>query len=124
MAETFQLDLVTPEKMLLSQSATQVEAPGAEGDFGVLPLHSPLVALLRAGTVTVHAPEGNQRVFITGGLAQVDAERMVILADDVKALTPDQQQAAQQFLQDALQTPDNTARLQIAQAWLEALKAA
>ncbi len=84
MAETLRVEVVTPEKMLFSGVAEMVEAPGADGDFGVMPEHMPLVSLLKAGVVRVHETSGNIIEFpVSGGLAQVDAEKCVILAEGV-----------------------------------------
>jgi len=86
MADTLQVELVTPEKMLFSGEATLVEAPGAEGDFGVLPQHSPLVSLLREGAVTIHANGKAMAYNVTGGTAEVNEKGMVILAESAVAL--------------------------------------
>jgi F-type H+-transporting ATPase subunit epsilon len=77
-----QVEVVTPEKILFSGTAEMVEAPGVEGDIGVLPHHMPLITLLREGTVRVHQA-GNLLEFpVSGGLAQVDGEKFVVLAEN------------------------------------------
>lgn len=86
MAETLQVELVTPEKMLFSGEATMVEAPGVEGDFGVLPKHSPLVSLLREGSVTIHAEGSVEAYKVTGGTAEVNESGIVILAEEAEKL--------------------------------------
>lgn len=83
MADTLQLEIVTPEKVLFSGAVEMVEAPGAEGDFGVLPHHSPLVSLLREGSVRVHQNGQVTEFPVSGGLAQVDGEKCVVLAEGV-----------------------------------------
>lgn len=55
MADTLQLDLVSPAKLLMSESVGMVVVPGIEGYFGVLPDHMPLLSMLRPGVVSVHA---------------------------------------------------------------------
>ncbi|MFX5668386.1 F0F1 ATP synthase subunit epsilon, partial [Acinetobacter baumannii] len=50
---TFQLSLVSPEKLLFAGEVVQVDLPGVEGDFGVLSGHAPIVAMLRPGIVSV-----------------------------------------------------------------------
>ena len=55
MAGTFKFELVTPERMLLSEDAAQVVVPGAEGDFTVLAGHAPVVSALRPGRGQRHA---------------------------------------------------------------------
>ncbi len=80
---TLKLDVVTPEALLFSGDVNMVEVPGAEGVFGVLPGHMPLIALVSAGMVKVQASNGNQSIFITSGLAEVNEQGCVILADGV-----------------------------------------
>ena len=82
MAGTFKFELVTPERMLLSEDAAQVVVPGVEGEFTVLAGHAPVVSALRPGVV--HASLGDSRtvrVFVRGGFVEVDAERLVVLAE-------------------------------------------
>src|SRR5262245_66110779 len=82
MAGTFKFELVTPERMLLSEDADQVVVPGVEGEFTVLAGHAPVVSALRPGVVNATLGEaGTKRIFVKGGFAEVDAERLVILAE-------------------------------------------
>lgn len=81
MAETLQIELVTPEKTLFSAQAEMVEAPGADGDFGVLPRHAPLISLLREGVIKVHHSGSITEFPVAGGLAQVDGGKCIILAE-------------------------------------------
>jgi len=80
---TFQLELVSPEKLLLSRQVEMVILPAAEGEMGVLPGHAPMIITLRGGTIRVR--EGNQdteRLFVAGGFAEVTPERVTVLADE------------------------------------------
>jgi F-type H+-transporting ATPase subunit epsilon len=77
----FHFDLVSPEKLLFSGEVEQVDVPGAEGDFGVLANHAPLVATLRPGILTVRGTGGEQKIVVLGGFAEVSAEGLTILAD-------------------------------------------
>jgi F-type H+-transporting ATPase subunit epsilon len=92
MAGTFKFELVTPERMLLSEDANQVVVPGVEGEFTVLVLHAPVIAALRPGVVSATLADGRtMRVFVKGGFAEVDADRLVVLAEraaDVAGLDP------------------------------------
>src|SRR5262245_11649304 len=82
MAGTFKFELVTPERMLLSEDADQVVVPGVEGEFTVLAGHAPVVSALRPGVVDARLGEaGTRRIFVKGGFAEVDAERLIILAE-------------------------------------------
>ncbi|MDP2411992.1 MAG: F0F1 ATP synthase subunit epsilon [Pseudolabrys sp.] len=78
---TFQFDLVSPEKLLFSGEVEQVDLPGAEGDFGVLAGHAPFVTTLRPGIMTVRGPEGEQKIVVLGGFAEVSATGLTVLAD-------------------------------------------
>lgn len=77
-----QVEVVTPEKILFSGTAELVEAPGIEGDIGVMPQHMPLMTLLREGTVRVHGQGDVLEFPVSGGLAQVDGEKFVLLAEN------------------------------------------
>ena len=84
-------ELVSPEKLLFSGEVHQVDVPGAEGDFGVLAGHAPTVATLRPGIVTVHAAGGQTRIVVLGGLAEVSALGLTILAEvaeDASSIDP------------------------------------
>ena len=78
---TFHFDLVSPEKLVFSGEVDQVDVPGAEGDFGVLAGHAPFVATLRPGILTVAAGGRQTKVVVLGGLAEVSAKGLTILAD-------------------------------------------
>src|SRR5262245_52500482 len=82
MAGTFKFELVTPERMVLSQDATQVVVPGFEGEFTVLPNHAPVISALRPGVVDATLGDARKlRVFVKGGFAEVDADRLIVLAE-------------------------------------------
>jgi F-type H+-transporting ATPase subunit epsilon len=78
---TFQFDLVSPARLLLSEEVTQVDVPGVEGDFGVLAGHAPVIATLRPGVLTVFTPGGTQRFVVYGGFAEVSPTGMTVLAE-------------------------------------------
>ena len=82
MAGTFKFELVTPERMVLSQDASQVVVPGVEGEFTVLPGHAPVISALRPGVVDATLGDARSiRVFVKGGFAEVDADRVTVLAE-------------------------------------------
>ncbi|HEY4253097.1 MAG TPA: ATP synthase F1 subunit epsilon [Roseomonas sp.] len=83
MAGTFQLELVSPAKLLLSRPVEMAVLPAAEGEMGVLPGHAPMIVALRGGVISV--TEGGQvteRLFVAGGFAEVTPERVTVLADE------------------------------------------
>jgi len=84
MAEKFQFDLVSPEKLLYSAHAEQVVVPGVEGDFGVLAGHAPLISIVRTGLIDVKGSEdgADLRIFVRGGLAEVTPAGLTVLAEE------------------------------------------
>jgi F-type H+-transporting ATPase subunit epsilon len=66
---------------LFSGEVAQVDVPGAEGDFGVLANHAPMVATLRPGILTVHGADGERKIVVLGGFAEVSAQGLIVLAD-------------------------------------------
>ena len=83
MAERLKFDLVSPEKLVLSAEVDMVEVPGAEGDFGVLPNHSPVMAMLRPGTLTVEGDGKRQSFELDGGFVDVTPEGVTVLAETI-----------------------------------------
>jgi F-type H+-transporting ATPase subunit epsilon len=79
---TFHFDLVSPEKLLFSGEVDQVDVPGAEGDFGVLAGHAPIVSALRPGIMTVMVNGQAQRMVVLGGFAEMGPDgKLTVLAD-------------------------------------------
>ena len=77
------LEIVSPDKLLLSQPVDMAVIPAAEGEMGVMPGHSPMILLLRGGTIVLH--EGGQptaRLYVSGGFAEITPERCTVLADE------------------------------------------
>jgi F-type H+-transporting ATPase subunit epsilon len=80
MMATFHFDLVSPERLLFSGEVDQVDVPGAEGDFGVLAGHAPLVATVRPGILTIFREGGELKVVVNGGFAEVNSSGLTLLA--------------------------------------------
>ena len=84
---TFQLELVSPEKLLLSRQVDMVIIPAAEGEMGVLPGHSPMIVALRGGAIRVMENGAyTETLFVAGGFAEVTGERVTVLADEATPL--------------------------------------
>ena len=83
---TFQFDLVSPEKLLLSGEVEQVDVPGSEGYFGVLAGHAPMVTALKPGILTIKREGGELNVVILGGFAEVSSSGLTVLADAAAAV--------------------------------------
>jgi F-type H+-transporting ATPase subunit epsilon len=83
-AETaVQFELVSPEQLLLSEDVEMVVVPGGEGDFGVLPGHSPMISTVRPGVIHVFTDGGvSTRIFVAGGFAEVTGSRCTVLAEE------------------------------------------
>jgi len=80
MAGTFKFELVSPERVLVSEDASEVIVPGMDGQFTVLAGHAPLITSLRPGTMIIKLTSGERRVFVRGGIAEVEPESLTILA--------------------------------------------
>lgn len=80
-------DLVSPEKLLLSQPVDMVTIPGTEGYMGVMAGHMPLVSALRAGMIDMMNDGVDTRFFIRGGFAEVSATQITVLAEEAIPMT-------------------------------------
>jgi len=81
MASTIRLELVTPERLLVSEEVDEVIAPGFEGEFGVLPDHTPYLAILEIGILRYRKGTETQKIAVGGGFAEVGPDRVVVMAD-------------------------------------------
>ncbi len=80
---TFQLEFVSPEKLLLSRPVEMALLPAAEGEMGVLPGHAPMIVALRGGVISVTEDgQVTERLYVAGGFAEVTPTRVTILADE------------------------------------------
>lgn len=88
MADPISFELVSPERLLLSADVDMVVVPGAEGDFGVLKGHAPLISALRPGVIDTYAGNNvDKRIFVAGGFAEVTGERCTVLAEEALMLS-------------------------------------
>jgi len=95
-------ELVSPERLLLSEEVDMVEVPGEEGDFGVLTRHAPLISTLRPGVIKVHdGGSVTQRIFVAGGFAEVTPARCTVLAEEALPVGDIDRAAAERRLNDA-----------------------
>ncbi len=129
MADPISFELVSPEKLLLSEEVEMVVVPGAEGDFGVLIGHAPMISALRPGVISTYAGETvDKRIFVAGGFAEVTGERCTVLAeeampvDEIDATAADERLASAREALNAADsdTARNSAELGLAVA--EALR--
>ena len=95
-------ELVAPERLLAKLEADMVVIPGAEGDFGVLPEHAPLMSLLRPGVISVYLGDRiDRQLFVDGGFAEVNPRGCTVLAERAQPLDEITADAARQELRDA-----------------------
>jgi len=131
MAEKVQFELVSPERLLVSEPVDMVVVPGSEGDFGVLPGHAPFISAVRPGVIEVY--EGStvtERIFVAGGFAEVTGERCTVLAEQAAPLSDINRAEAEADLRrlnedlavarDAAERAAIAARIEIAEAKLAA----
>jgi F-type H+-transporting ATPase subunit epsilon len=86
MADTLQFSLVSPERELYSGNVDQVDIPGTEGNLGVMPNHSPLMAAIRTGVITVTENGAETQFFVQGGFADVTPSGLTVLAEKAVAM--------------------------------------
>ncbi len=84
MAETFQLEIVTPEKKVVDTKAEEVQIPGENGYLGILPGHAPLITELSVGEITFRENSTEQRLAVAWGFAEVLPNKVTILAESAE----------------------------------------
>ncbi|MBT6203180.1 MAG: F0F1 ATP synthase subunit epsilon [Rhodospirillaceae bacterium] len=102
MADKVNFELVSPERLLVSDQFDMVVIPGGDGDFGVLPDHAPLISTIRAGVIEIH--EGGSiahRVFVGGGFSEVMPDRCTVLAEDAVMIADIDRTDVEQQIRDA-----------------------
>ena len=131
-----EVEIVSPERLLLSKQADMAVVPSIEGDLAAMEEHAPMIVLLRGGLVTLY--EGDKetdRLYVAGGFAEITGDRCTVLADE--AIPPNEidRADADRRLQEAQKAYDETDmtdfdavplaadRLQVAQSRIEALDA-
>ena len=81
MADTFQLEIVTPEKKVVDTAAEEVQIPGKNGYLGIMPGHAPLITELAVGEITYRENSTEQRLAVAWGFAEVLPNKVTILAE-------------------------------------------
>ena len=95
-------ELVSPERLLLSEEVDMVVVPGEEGDFGVLVRHAPLISTLRPGVIKVHdGGSVTEQIFVAGGFAEVTPQRCTVLAEEAMPVGEIDRAKVEQRLSDA-----------------------
>ena len=97
------VDIVTPERRLVSTPADEVVAPAAEGLYGVRPGHTPFLSLLAPGPLTVREGSTTRAWFVAGGFFEVQNDTVLVLADQAEPATSIDLEAATRSLHEAEQ---------------------
>jgi F-type H+-transporting ATPase subunit epsilon len=82
MADKLHFSLVAPERELVNEAVDQVDVPGAEGEFGVLPNHAPVMSIVKPGALRVYNNGAIRKIFVNGGFADVTPAGLTVLAED------------------------------------------
>lgn len=132
MADTFELEIATPERSLAKEHVTEAELPGKNGYLGVLPGHAPLLTALGAGVLSFSTGGGRQTFAVDGGFAEIFDNHVRVLADHAEPASEIQADAARRELDEAnnrlrqVQNPEESEAvlrdLQRAQARLDAVE--
>ena len=104
MADSFQLEIVSPERLVVRDSAQEVQIPGRNGYLGVLPGHAPLITELGAGELSYRSGTQTHRFSLAWGFAEVLPDRVTVLAETVERADEIDVARAQQSLSDAQQS--------------------
>jgi F-type H+-transporting ATPase subunit epsilon len=89
MSDKVEFELVSPEKLLVSQPVAMVVVPGAEGTLGVLPGHAPMIVTVKPGVIDIYGSDMatiTQRIFVAGGFCEITAGRVTVLAEEAADL--------------------------------------
>src|SRR5436305_2913947 len=101
MADTFQLEVATPEHMFVNEQVTEAEIPGKNGYMGILAGHAPLLSALAPGLLTYGTGGSKQVLVIDGGFVEVFENHIRVLADHAERANEVQAQAARRQLDEA-----------------------
>ena len=122
---TISFDLVSPENLIFNEEVGMVIVPGKDGDFGVLPGHSKLMSSLRPGRIMIYSEDKNllKSFFVSGGFAEVNPEKCIILAESVDDMSVLDKSIIQNSIQDLEKLDDlkSKEQLLIANAKLDAM---
>ena len=125
--KTMQVDVVSAEELIYSGPATFVALPGEVGELGIYPRHTPLISRIRAGSVRIHKPDGEEEfVFVAGGILEVHPDCVTVLSDTAvrgKDLDEEKANAARQAAQEAVRNAKSDVDLARAQSELAIMAA-
>lgn len=110
--KAFQLEIITPSRVVYKDQATSLSAPGVQGGFQVLFNHAPLLAAIEVGEIKVKDKEGKDTLYATsGGFVEVNDNNVVVLADSVEKSTEidvDRAKRSKDRAEERLQTANHS----------------
>ena len=120
--KTMQVDVVSAEELIYSGLATFVALPGEVGELGIYPRHTPLISRIRAGSVRIHKPDGEEEfVFVAGGILEVQPDSVTVLSDTAvrgKDLDEERANAAKKAAEEHLKNAKSSVDIATAQTEL------
>ena len=125
MAVNFKFELVSPERVLMSEDVEHVVLPGIEGDMGVLAGHAPFVVTLRPGVITVLGGDSPRKVYVKDGFAEFTPDTLNVLAEQAVNLSGAGAGVVDGLIKDAeksLEEAKDDAERFLASSAIEALK--
>jgi F-type H+-transporting ATPase subunit epsilon len=124
---TIHVDVVSAEELIYSGEATFVALPGEAGELGIYPRHTPLISRIRAGSVRIQKPDGEEEfVFVAGGILEVQPDSVTVLSDTAvrgKDLDEERANAAKKAAQENLDNAKTHVDMAAAQAELVVMAA-
>ena len=120
--KTMQVDVVSAEELIYSGQATFVALPGEVGELGIYPRHTPLISRIRAGSVRIQKPDGEEEfVFVAGGILEVQPDSVTVLSDTAvrgKDLDEERANAAKKAAEEHLKNAKSSVDIAAAQTEL------
>ena len=120
--KTMQVDVVSAEELVYSGLATFVALPGEVGELGIYPRHTPLISRIRAGSVRIQKPDGEEEfVFVAGGILEVQPDSVTVLSDTAvrgKDLDEERANAAKKAAEEHLKNAKSSVDMAAAQSEL------
>jgi len=81
MADKLNLEVITPERLVLREAVDEVMVPGLGGELGILPEHTPLISQLQTGVLTYRQGNDRRQMHVSGGFVEVQPDRVAVLSD-------------------------------------------
>jgi F-type H+-transporting ATPase subunit epsilon len=125
MADTFQLEVATPERLLVNEQVSEVQLPGTEGYMGILPGHAPLLSALGPGVLTYQGDgKGREVLVVDGGFVEISDNHVRVLADSAEYARNIRVDAARKELDEANEALKNAHETDESEAALRAVQRA